>query len=156
MTRWLRRIRAAVGMGLIWGVGWAIVGGAIMEGIVDPHGKILDMWPQTLAIPGFLCGAVFSVMLGIAASGRRFDELSLPRFGALGAGTGLLLGVLAAVTGPASLPLWLRVAAVIAPLAILSAASAAASLALARLGERRALRAAGTEDAGARLPGAGD
>jgi hypothetical protein len=156
MTRWLRRIRAAVGMGLIWGVGWAIVGGAIMEGIVDPHGKILDMWPQTLAIPGFLCGAVFSVMLGIAASGRRFDELSLPRFGALGAGTGLLLGVLAAVTGPASLPLWLRVAAVTAPLAILSAASAAASLALARLGERRALRAAGTEDAGARLPGAGD
>jgi hypothetical protein len=156
MTRWLRRIRAAVGMGLIWGVGWAIVGGAIMEGIVDPHGKILDMWPQTLAIPGFLCGAGFSVMLGIAASGRRFDELSLPRFGALGAGTGLLLGVLAAVTGPASLPLWLRVAAVTAPLAILSAASAAASLALARLGERRALRAAGTEDAGARLPGAGD
>ena len=54
MTRWLRRIRAAVGMVLIWGVGWAIIGGAIMEGIVDHHGKILDMWPQTLSIPGFL------------------------------------------------------------------------------------------------------
>jgi hypothetical protein len=156
MTRWLRRIRAAVGMGLIWGVGWAIVGGAIMEGIVDPHGKILDMWPQTLAIPGFLCGAVFSVLLGIAASGRRFEELSLPRFGALGAGTGLLLGVVAAATGPASLPLWLRAAVVIAPLTILSAASATASLAVARLAERRSLRAPGADDADVRLTGGGD
>ena len=156
MTRWLRRIRAAVGMGLIWGVGWAIVGGAIMEGIVDPHGKILDMWPQTLAIPGFLCGAVFSVILGIAASGRRFDELSLPRFGALGAGTGLLLGVFAAITGPASLPLWLRAAVVITPLTILSAASAAASLALARMAERRALPAPGADDADVRVTGGRD
>lgn len=156
MARWLRRIRAAVGMGLIWGVGWAVVGGAIMEGIVDPHGKILDMWPQTLAIPGFLCGAVFAVLLGIAASGRRFEELSLPRFGALGAGTGLLLGVLAAATGPASLPLWLRAAVVIAPLTILSAASATASLAVARLAERRALRAPGAEDGDVRLTGGGD
>jgi len=156
MTRWLRRIRAAVGMGLIWGVGWAIVGGAIMEGIVDPHGKILDMWPQTLAIPGFLCGAVFSVMLGIAASGRRFDELSLPRFAALGAGTGLLLGVLAAITGPESLPLWLRAAVVITPLTVLSAASAAAALAVARMAERRALPAPVADDADARLTGGGD
>lgn len=156
MRSWLRRIRAALGMGLIWGVGWAIVGGAIMEGIVDPHGKILDMWPQTLAIPGFLCGAVFSVILGIAARGRKFEELSLPRFGALGAGTGLLLGVLAAATGPASLPLWLRAAVVITPLTILSAASATASLAVARLGERRGLRAAGTDDADVRLTGGGD
>lgn len=47
MTGWLRRIRAAIGMGLIWGVGWAIVGGAIMEGIVDPHGRILGCgWPS--------------------------------------------------------------------------------------------------------------
>ena len=140
MTRRLRRVRAAVGMGLIWGVGWAIVGGAIMEGIVDPHGKILDMWPQTLAIPGLLCGALFSVMLGIAPSGRRFDELSLPRFGALGAGTGLLLGGLVVIT----------------PLTILSAASATASLALARMAERRALPAPGADDAGVRLTGGGD
>lgn len=156
MTRWLRRTRAAVGMGLIWGVGWAIVGGAVMEGIVDPHGKILDMWPQTLAIPGFLCGAVFSVLLGIAASGRRFDELSLLRLGALGAATGLLLGVLAAATGPASLPLWLRAAVVIAPLTLLSAASATASLALARLAERRTVRDPAAGDAGVRLTGGGD
>jgi hypothetical protein len=156
MTRWLKRIRAAAGMGLIWAVGWAVVGGAVMEGIVDPHGKILDMWPQTLAIPGFLCGAFFSVVLGIVAGGRRLDELSLPRFAALGAATGFLLGGLAAATGPASLPLWLRVAVVIAPLTILSAASATASLALARLAERRALPAPGADDAEVRLTGGGD
>ena len=156
MAKWLRRIRAAVVMGLIWAVGWAVVGGAVMEGIVDPHGKILDMWPQTLAIPGFLCGAIFSVVLGIAASGRRFEELSLSRFGALGAVAGLLLGGLAAATGPASLPLWLRAAVVLAPLTILSAASATASLAVARLAERRARLPAGTDDADVRLPGGGD
>ena len=156
MAKWLRRIRAAVVMGLIWAVGWAVVGGAVMEGIVDPHGKIRDMWPQTLAIPGFLCGAIFSVVLGIAASGRRFEELSLSRFGALGAVAGLLLGGLAAATGPASLPLWLRAAVVLAPLTILSAASATASLAVARLAERRALPPAGTDDADVRLPGGGD
>jgi len=125
-------------MGLIWAIGWAVVGGGVMEGIVDPDGKILDMWPQTLAIPGFLGGVVFSIVLGIAAGRRRFDELSLPRFGAWGALAGLLLGVFAVGPGLASgvLPLWLRVAVIIGPLTLLSAASASGSLALARRGER--------------------
>src|SRR4030095_359325 len=95
MQQRLRRIGGAIGMGLTWAIGWAVVGGAVMEGLVDPHGKILDMWPQTLAIPGFLGGVVFSMVLWIAARRRRFDELSLSRFSALGAMAGLLLGVFA-------------------------------------------------------------
>jgi len=141
MKGWLRRIRGAVGMGLTWAVGWAVVGGGVMEGLVDPHGKILDMWPQTLAIPGFLSGAVFSMLLWVAGGRRRFDELSLSRFGAWGAVAGLLLGVFAVGTGAASgvLPLWLRAAAIIGPVTLLSAASAVGSLALARMAERRRL-----------------
>src|SRR5918992_5973371 len=99
MKRWLRRIRGAVGMGLTWAVGFALVGGGLMEALVDPHGKILDMWPQTLAIPGFLGGVVFSAVLRIAEGRRRFDELSLSRFGAWGAVAGLLLGVLPFAVG---------------------------------------------------------
>ena len=63
---------------------------------------LVDAWPTALAIPGFLGGAVFSAVLRIAEGRRRFDELSLPRFGAWGAVTGLLLGVLAVSAGVAS------------------------------------------------------
>lgn len=145
MKRWLRRIRGAVGMGLVWAIAWAVVGGGVMEGIVDPHGKILDMWPQTLAIPGFLGGVVFSVVLWMSEGRRRFDELSLPRFGALGGLVGLLLGGLAVGAGAASgvLPLWLRAAVIIGPVTLLGAVSASGSLALARMAERRELPGAG-------------
>ena len=81
MQKWLRRIRGAVGMGFIWAVGWAVVGGGVMEAFVDPKGASIDMWPQTLGIAGFLGGVVFSMVLGIAAGRRRFEELSLFGFG---------------------------------------------------------------------------
>ena len=153
MKNWLRRIRGAVGMGLTWAVGWAIMGGAIMEGIVDPHGKILDMWSQTLAIPGFLLGVVFSMVLMIAEGRRRFDELSLPRFAVLGGVAGVALGALAVAAGvfPA-VPLLLRAAVVIGPLTVLSAASAAGSLALAKMAEDRGLLAADVQRPEQRLP----
>jgi hypothetical protein len=146
MKKWLRRIRGALGMGLTWAVAWAVVGGGVMEGIVDPDGKILDMWPQTLAIPGFFCGVAFSALLRVAEGRRRFDELSLPRFGALGAATGLLLGALAIAAGLASgVPLWLRAAVILGPVTLLSAISASGTLALARMGAKRELPDAGAD-----------
>jgi hypothetical protein len=125
----LRRIRGAIGMGLIWGLGWAVVGGGIMEAFVDPHGKILDMWPQTLGIVGFFGGVAFSVVLGIVAARRRFDALSLPQFTVWGAVGGLLLGALGVATGG---PL-----VVIAITTLGSAIAAPASLILARKAEGR-------------------
>ena len=47
---------------------------------------------MTLGIPGFFGGVIFSMMLGMAEGRRRFDELSLVRFGVWGAVTGVLLG----------------------------------------------------------------
>lgn len=136
---WVKRARAAVVIGLTWAVAWAVVGGAVMEGIVDPHGRIIDMWPQTLAIPGFLGGALFSLVLGIAAQRRSFDDLSIARFGVWGALAGLLVGALASASGIASRvePPWLRVVMIIGPLTLLSAASASASLWIGRRAERR-------------------
>ncbi len=138
MSLALRRIRGAVGMGLSWALVWAVVGGGIMELIVDPRGRILDMWPQTLAVPGFVCGAMFSLVLALGERRRRFDELSLLRFAAWGAVTGLLVGALALAAGaaPGVAPL-LRAAVILGPVTLLSALSAPAILALARLAGRR-------------------
>ncbi|MEX2154706.1 MAG: hypothetical protein WD825_15295 [Gemmatimonadaceae bacterium] len=131
MQTWLKRIRGAVGMGLIWAVAWAIVGGGVMEAFVDPNGAILDMWPQTLGIAGFLGGAAFSIVFGVAARRRNFEELSLARFGVLGAVAGVVVGAFLMTTGAPAM--------IIAPAALLCAGSASGSLALARRAKQREL-----------------
>jgi hypothetical protein len=138
MRTWLRRIRGAVVVGLTWAVGWGLVGLLVMETFVDSHGRIADIWPMVLGIPGFLGGVIFSVMLGMADGRRRFNDLSLPRFGVLGAVTGALLGV----AGVAAIGLS---GLIIVPLTLLGAASAAGSLALARMGRERELLDAGAD-----------
>jgi hypothetical protein len=147
VKHWLRRIRGAFGMGLLWAVGGAGVGGLIeLLDNVLPGGfamaSAVDMWPQTLAIPSFLGGVVFAVVLGIAGGRRRFDELSLPQFAAWGAVAGLLLG---------GLGMWIGAPVLFLAITTLwSAGAAAGSLALARRTEDRELLAAGTDvrDAG--------
>jgi hypothetical protein len=114
--------------------------------VVDAFFKVFDAPLPALAIPGFVGGALFSAVLGIAGRRRRFDELSLPRFAAWGALGGLLLSLvpaalvavgLASLGGKAILGLWQFTAVISAPLMLLSAASAAGSLMLARRAEDR-------------------
>ena len=136
MKKWLRRIRAALGMGAIWGIIWGLVGGFVMEAIVDPHGKIGDLWPPFFVMIGFVGGALFSVMLWISEGRRRFDELSLPRLTGLGALGGLLMGGYAVSQLNAAAPFWVRAVVLIAP-PVLCAASAASTLLLARMAEGR-------------------
>jgi hypothetical protein len=129
MTTWIRRARAALAMGFTWALGWGFIGGMIellsnlAPGLQWPYA--VDMWPQTLAIPGFLCGAVFGLVLSFAASRRSFDDLSVPGFAGLGAIAGGALGI---VTGA---PVF-----ILAPLTFMSAASAASTLAVARRARR--------------------
>ena len=123
----VRRLRGALGMGIIWALGGALVGGLI-EGILNilPGSDMwlgVDMWPAALAIPAFLAGVAFSVVLVLAEGRRGFDELRLPRVALWGALGGVLLG------GVVGLPL-----VGLAVLALTSAASAAGTLALARRG----------------------
>lgn len=70
MKKWLRGIRGAVRMGLIWAAQWALAG-LFIEAFVDPNGSLVDMWPQTLAIPGFLVGVLFSAVLQIVGYATR-------------------------------------------------------------------------------------
>jgi hypothetical protein len=105
----------------------AVVVTVFFSGVEDEPGFMIiagSVW-------GFAIGVAFAGVLAIAGRGRGFDELSIPRVAALGAGGGLLLaGLLVGVTwqewsvGDATVPL------VILPL--LGAGSATASLLLAR------------------------
>lgn len=132
MKGWWRRIRAALGLGLIWALGGASVGGLVelVSNLVPalPLGFI-DMWIQTLAIPGFLGGIIFSGVLRIAAGRGGFDELSLPRVTACGAGSGILLGALFMGMGAGPL--------ILAPAIVLSTFGGALTLGMARMARRQ-------------------
>ena len=89
------------------------------------------------AVFGFLGGAAFSVVLGIAEGRRRFDEMSLPRFAAWGAAGGLLLSALMlTIIGPTYTGYRVILTSV---MTLMAAGSAAGSLALARRADDREL-----------------
>ena len=91
-------------------------------------------------MPGFIGGALFSIVIGLTERRSRFEELSFGRFGAWGALAGLLLSLvpvamvsagLATLNRPDSL--WELTALISGPLTLLAAASGVASLQLARM-----------------------
>ena len=153
-------------MGLTWAIAWAGFGVLIGASSLllpwlpwDRFFALYDAPLPTLAIPGFLGGALFSVVLGIAARRRSFHDLSLPRFAAWGALGGVLVSLVpAAMVGLGlatlrpGLDVWSLTAAIGVPLTLLSAASASVSLAVARRGaDREAIGAGGGPDDAARL-----
>lgn len=149
MTGWMRRVRGALGMGVTWAIAWAL--GGLMIGLasfvinLDWFFRVFDAPLPAMAIPGFFAGAFFSLVLGIAARKKRFSELSMPFFTSLGALGGVLLllfpPLLVAVglgTPADDGRFWQGLAIVAAPFVLFSAASAAATLAIARRAERGA------------------
>jgi hypothetical protein len=74
-------------------IGWGLGFGGIME-LVDPEGKVQDVWPTLLAIPGLIGGIIFAGSLMMIERGRSLEEVSLLRFALWGAVTGFVLGVL--------------------------------------------------------------
>ena len=147
MKKWLRQIRAAFGMGLTWAAGWGFVGGLIELALnVFPNLPLsfLDMWVPMLAVPGFLGGLAFSTILRLGEGRRRFDELSLPRFGAWGAVGGLVVGAYVVALPGAGVPLT-ALLAIVGVTSLIGAASAVGSLALARMADDRELLNAGRD-----------
>ena len=138
MRKWLRRIRGAIGMGLMWAMAW--FGAGLILLLVVGVGAADVPFPLFFALLGFLAGVTFSGILGIVEGRRRFDQMSLPRFAAWGGVGGLLLSVVlaAAFGGDALL--------VLGPIFALSGAGCAAgSLALARRAKDRELLNAGAD-----------
>ena len=93
MKNWLKGIRGAIVLIVLWTIGWGLGFGGIME-LVDADGKVQDVWPTVLAVPGFIGGIIFSALLVLVERGRAFDEISLVRFALWGTATGLVLGLL--------------------------------------------------------------
>ena len=86
-------MRGAILTIVLWVIGWGIGFGGIME-LVDPDGKVQDVWPTVLAIPGLIGGVIFAAILLITESKRPYVDVSLVRFALLGAAAGLVLGIL--------------------------------------------------------------
>ena len=154
MNKWLRRIRGAVGTGLVWAAAWAV--GGLLIGVTslllpflpwDSFFRVFDAPLPALAIPGFFAGVFFSMVLGIAGRGRKFSELSVPQFAAWGAVGGLLLilfpfalvAVGLASREGSDISAWQIIAAIGPLFILLSALSASGSLVLARRAENRAV-----------------
>src|SRR3954470_22200587 len=88
MQKWLRRIRGAIGMGLLWGAAWGVAG-------MVPRwlfGFNTDVpFPIVFGALGFLAGVTFFGILVLTEGRRTFDQMSLPRFAGWGAVGGFLL-----------------------------------------------------------------
>ena len=142
MTKWLRRIRGAVGMGLAWAAAWGGVGTLVTLGFVLKTGSRPDApFPLMFAAAGFVAGVIFSGVLALVEGRRRFDQMSLRRFAAWGAAVGFVFAatfVLAVSLSGDPAFLWNLL--VVGPVVAVGAAgSAAGSLALARRTRHREL-----------------
>ena len=128
MKKWLKRIRGAVGTALLWAAGWSGVG--LVFALLGLFGTLAPaeyaVFAGVFAVMGFISGAAFSAVLGIAEGRRTFDEMSLPRFAGWGALGGVLLQLVMVGLGqPISVVM-------IGLSALMASGSAAGSLALAR------------------------
>lgn len=125
-------------MGLTWAFAW-FTAGMILLLVVGPDAADVP-FPLGFGLLGFLTGVTFSAVLGVVEGRRRFDQLSLPRFSALGGMGGLLLSaIFVPVAG-----LGVDALLVLGPVfAVSGAACAAGSLAVARLAEDAELLDAG-------------
>lgn len=143
-----KMLRGAVLMGLTWAFVWGgIVGGTIelVANIIPDwqFAKLADIWIFELAIPGFIAGALFSVLLSTAERRSRFDELSLARFAGLGAASGLLLTAFLAASGIGDMAfpaLIARALLIGVPLTVLGAATSSSVLLVARWADGARLR----------------
>ena len=130
MGNWARRIRGAIGMGVLWGAAWSLAG-SIPRWVFGFNADV--PFPLVFGVLGFIGGVIFSALLTLTEGRRNFDQLSVPRFAVWGAVAGVLLS--AVFTRIASLGA--ADVLVLAPtLALACAVSASGSLALARRAER--------------------
>lgn len=144
MNTTTRALGNAVLMALAWAFVWALPGGVIeavdnVAPAAHPFTRQIDMWPQTLGLPGLVAGVLFAVAL-LVTGVRRLAEVALTRAAAWGVAAGGAVGALVVwgtgtgLSEPVSLA-----AAVLAYAALMGAVSGPSSVLLLRyVGRRRA------------------
>jgi hypothetical protein len=133
MRTGLRRIRGAIGMGVMWAAAW-FAAGSVPRWVfgVNTDAPL----PLVFGLFGLMAGVLFSAVLALTEGRRRFDQMSLSRFAVWGAMSGVLLSAL--IARIASLG-WGDVLALAPTLAVASAVCASGSLAIARRAVRQEL-----------------
>lgn len=141
MKTWLKRIRGVVGMALTWAVAGGAIGALITLGFVVRTGSRPDApFPIMLGALGFVAGVLFSGVLMLVEGRRRFDQMSIPRFAAWGAGVGFALSGAFFLAVSRGDPGFLKYFIAVGPVVSLAVAGCAAgSLALARKAQNRDL-----------------
>jgi hypothetical protein len=126
------RISRALVTALAWAVTWLPIG-LLIGFIVDRDGSMDEPWIGVGTFPGFLCGAVFGLVTGMAIGRRTLDELSLPRSGFYGAMSGLLVSVVwLALVLASDPPKWAFELSVVCAITVLSAVSGVLTALVAR------------------------
>lgn len=90
----LKSIGSAIGLGLYWFLIGTFIGFTVFEGLIDPDGKIADVWPAVLGLPAFFGGVTFFTMTRILKRHGRLHELSLSRGAVCGALTAPVLSAM--------------------------------------------------------------
>ena len=145
MRNWLRRIRGAIGMGLIWAAAWAAAG-MVPRWVFGFNADV--PFPLVFGVLGFIAGIIFAGLLALTERRRTFEQMSLPRYAAWGAVGGVLLS--AVFTRVASLGAG-DALAIVPTFVLASAACASGSLAMARRVARQALPGSGGDTTAAPL-----
>ena len=127
MKTWVRRVRAAVGMGLLWAAAWFAVG-MVLLAIIGPDAADVP-FPLGFGLLGFLAGATFSALLTVGERRRRFDQMSLARVAGWGAAGGVALGGMLSLVAGGEFPVLAMT------FALAGGGTAAGSLLLARKGQ---------------------
>ena len=155
MPRWLRVVRGLVGTGLTFAVGVGAVTAAVgAVAWLAGRATVVDVLRVAgkFSVASFLLGVAFGGVLAVTARGRRFNKLSLPLVGSLGAGAGLLYWIFLASTGGRVWTLRLAILNFVL-LTVMGAGSAIATLVIARRARAGAALASSDELQGL---GAGD
>lgn len=105
----LRRLRAALGLGVTWAVGWGVAGAALWAVsflLLEPYQRARLGWDTAVsvsagagfagALVGMVGGVLFALVLGFVERRKSIDQVSIPRTAALGAVAGLGIWVAAA------------------------------------------------------------
>jgi hypothetical protein len=136
-------------MGLSWGAAW-FGAGILLARVPGFHSDL--PFALLFAPLGVVTGVVFSGLLVVIEGRRSFDRMSLSRFAAWGAASGLVLsGIVVAAAALRGAPVWGEFLVFGPPLAMASAVCAAGSLAVARRAERRERRGHSGDPAEAKL-----
>ena len=139
----LTRVGRALMMGLAWAAAWipiGMIGGSLMVGELEPEHIGGPLYT------GFVCGAVFSAIAGLASGRRRLAEYSFGRAAVLGAVAGLFTGALPFILGEqhgSDRPQWVLPVIVMSVLSLLGAVSGVASVWVAKAAKDRELHDAG-------------